>query len=63
MKALTGLKFSKIDRGSIALAALGCLKNSPYNYNGRNVVSTLMLSFLDGCYHSCMYQGKLEKLK
>ena len=30
------------------LAALECLEKSPYTYNGRNVVTTLLPSFLDG---------------
>ena len=48
IKAWMGLKFSKIELGSMELAALECLKKSPSTYNGSNVVSTLMLSFLDG---------------
>ena len=39
IKAWMGLKFSKIEHGSMALAALEFLKN---------LQSTLMLSFLDG---------------
>ena len=30
------------------LAALECLEKCPYTYNGRNVVTTLLPSFLDG---------------
>ena len=48
IKAWMGLKFSKIERGSMELAALERLKKSLYTYNGSNVVSTLALSFLDG---------------
>ena len=48
IRAWMGLKFSKIEHGSMELAALECLKKSPYTYNGSNVVSTLILSFLDG---------------
>ena len=48
IKAWMGLKLSKIERGSMELAALECLKKSPYTCNESNVVSTLMLSFLDG---------------
>ena len=50
IKAWMGLKFSNIKHGSMELAALECLKKSPYSYNGSNVVSTqnLVLSFLDG---------------
>ena len=47
IKAWMGLKFSNIKHGSMKLAALECLKKSPYTYNGSKV-STLILSFLDG---------------
>ena len=47
IEAWIGLKFSKIEQGSMELAALEFLKKSPQTYNGSNVVSTLMLSFLD----------------
>ena len=49
IKTLMGLKFSKIENGSMELAALECLKNlhRPIN-NGRNVLGTLMLSLLNG---------------
>ena len=43
-----GLKFSKIQPGTYELAALECLEKSPYTYNGRNIVTTLVQSFLDG---------------
>ena len=48
IKSQTSSKFSKIQPGGVELAALECLKKSPWNYNGRNVVSTLVHSFLDG---------------
>ena len=48
IKAWMGLKFGKIGPGSTDLAALERLKKSPLTYNGRNVVSTLVLSFLNG---------------
>ena len=48
IKASVGLKFGNIGPGSTELAALDCLKNSPWTYNGRNVVSTLVFSFLNG---------------
>ena len=48
IKAWIGLKFSKIGPGSMELAALEQLKKSPWTYNGRNVVSILVLSFLNG---------------
>ena len=41
------LKFGKIRPGSTELAALERLKKSPYTYNGRNVVSSLLLSDLN----------------
>ena len=41
-------KFSKIQPGTAELFALECLEKSPWAYNGRNVVSTLVPSFLDG---------------
>ena len=43
-----GLKFGKIGPGTYELAALECLEISPYTYNGRNVVTTLAPSFLNG---------------
>ena len=47
IKAWMGLKFGKIGPGSAELATLERLKKSPYTYNGRNVVSSLVLSVLD----------------
>ena len=43
-----GSKFGKIRPGTYELAALERLEKSPWNYNGRNVVTTLVPSFLDG---------------
>ena len=49
IKVWMGLKFSKIEHGSMEQAVLERLeKKLLYTYNGRNVVSTLVLSFLDG---------------
>ena len=48
MKSWMGLKFSQIGLQTVELAALECLEKSPYTYNGRNVVTTLLPSFLDG---------------
>ena len=48
IKAWMGLIFSKMEHRSMELAALECLKNSPWTYNGSNVVCTLVLSLLDG---------------
>ena len=48
IKAWMGLKFCKIWPGSMELAAHEHLKKSPSTYSGRNVVSTLVLSFLNG---------------
>ena len=48
IKAWMSSKFSKIGPGSTELTAPERLKKSPYAYNGRNIVSTLVLSFLNG---------------
>ena len=40
-------KFGKNRPGSTELAALERLKKTPYTYNGRNVVSSLLLSDLN----------------
>ena len=41
-------KLGRIRPGTYELAALERLKKSPLTYNGRNVVTTLVTSFLDG---------------
>ena len=43
-----GLKLGMIRPGTEELAALKRLEISPYTYNGRNVVTTLVPSFLNG---------------
>ena len=43
-----GSKFSRIRPRTYELPALECLKKSLYTYNGRNVVTTLVLSILNG---------------
>ena len=43
-----GSKFRRIRRGTYELPALESLEKSPYTYNGRNVVTTLVLSILNG---------------
>ena len=43
-----GSKFSKIQPGTYELAALERLEKSPLTYNGRDIVTTLVQSFLDG---------------
>ena len=43
-----GSEFSKIRPLPGELAALEHLEKSPYTYNGRNVVTTLVPSFFDG---------------
>ena len=43
-----GLKFSRIRPGTYELPALEGLEKSPKTYNGRNVVTTLVLSILNG---------------
>ena len=47
-----GLKFSKIRSGTYELAALERHEKSPKTYKGRNVVTTLVPSFLNG---SCSF--------
>ena len=41
-------KFSRIRPGTYELPALEHLEQSPYTYYGRNVVTTLVLSILNG---------------
>ena len=48
IKSQMGSKFGKIGPGTYELAALELLEKSPWIYNGRNVVTTLVPSFLDG---------------
>ena len=43
-----GSKFSRIRPGTYELPALERLEKSLYTYNGRNVVTTLVLSILNG---------------
>ena len=43
-----GSKFGKIRPGTYELAALERLEKSQYTYNGKNIVTTLVPSFLDG---------------
>ena len=43
-----GLKFSRIRPGTYELPALVRLEKSPLTYNGRNVMTTLVLSILNG---------------
>ena len=45
-----GSKFSRIRPDTYELPALERLEKSPYTYNGRNVVTTLVLSILKGSY-------------
>ena len=45
-----GLIFDKIQPGTVELAALERLEKSLYIYNGRNVETTLVPSFLDGSF-------------
>ena len=46
--SLMGSKLGKIRPGSFELGTLERLEKSPYTYNGRNIVTTLVQSFLDG---------------
>ena len=48
IKARMSLNFGKIPSLTSELAALERLEKSPQNYNGRNVVTTLVLSILNG---------------
>ena len=48
MKAWMGSKLGSIRRRTYELAALERLEKSPYTYNGRNVVTILVLSILNG---------------
>ena len=48
LKSRMGSKFGKIGPWTAELAALERLGKSPYTYNGRNVVTTLVPSLLDG---------------
>ena len=43
-----GSKFSRVRLGTYELTALERLEKSPSTYNGRNVVTTLVLSILNG---------------
>ena len=52
IKSLIGSKFGQINPLTAELAALECLEKSPLAYNGRNVVTTLVPSFLDGSFYS-----------
>ena len=48
IKSWFGLKFGSIRQKTYELAALERLENSPYTYNGKNVVTTLVPSFFNG---------------
>ena len=48
IKSRMGSKFGRIRPGTYELAALERLEKSPYTYNERNVVTTLVHSFFDG---------------
>ena len=48
IKARMGSKFGQIRHWIVELAGLECLEKSPQTYNGRNIVTTLVQSFLDG---------------
>ena len=50
IKAWMGSKFGQIRPWTLGLAALERLKKSPYTYNRRNVVTTLVLSNLNRSY-------------
>ena len=48
IKSRMGSKFGRIQPGTYELAALERLEKSPLTFNGKNVVTTLVPSFLDG---------------
>ena len=48
IKDWMSLKFCRIRQRTYELAALEHLEKSPKTYNGRNVVTTLVLSILNG---------------
>ena len=48
IKSQMGSKLGSIRRRTYELAALERLEKSPYTYNGRNVVTILVLSILNG---------------
>ena len=48
IKSWMGLKLDSIRRRPFELAALERLEKSPYTYNGRKVVTTLVPSFFNG---------------
>ena len=48
IKSWMGLKLGSTRRRTYELAALERLEKSPYTYNGRNVVTTLVPSFFNG---------------
>ena len=50
MKAWMDSKLGQIRPWTVGFAALECLKKSPKTYNGRNVVTTLVLSILNRSY-------------
>ena len=48
IKSRMGLKFGSIQRRTYELAALERLEKSPWTYNGRKVVTTLVPEFSNG---------------
>ena len=48
IKSWMGLKLGSIRRRTYELAALERLEKSPYTYNGRNIVTSLVPSFFYG---------------
>ena len=53
IKSRMGTKFGQIGPWTVELAALEHLEKSPYTYNLRTIVTTLVLSILNGSLHSC----------
>ena len=50
IKSRMGLKFGRIRPWTCESAALERLEKSPYTYNGKSVVTTLVPSFLNGSF-------------
>ena len=62
IKSWMGWDFGKIRPGTAELAALECLEKSPYSYNGGNVVTTLVQSFLDASSSLLQVTRNIKKL-
>ena len=61
IKSRMGAKFGKISPWTEELAAFERLEKSPYTYNKKNVVTTLVPSFLDGSSSFLQVTGTIIK--